>query len=96
MARRQIVSRTMTCTSCKYMWVDITTGKTGTETSVLFGKIPSRESVLRKLRKKLDKETFKIVAVLEYKLTSQPRYMDAEKFFEESQIMPLRSAGKEG
>ena len=95
MARRQIVSRTMTCTACIYMWVDITTGVTGTETAVLFGKIPSRESVLRKLRKKLDKETFKIVAVLEDKLTSQPRYMDAEKFFEESQIMPLRSAEKE-
>lgn len=96
MARRAIISRTMSNTHVKYMWVDITSGKTGTEETTLFGKIPARDTALRKLRKKLDTETFKVVAVLEYYIFQELRAQYAEVFFENSFTMPLRSAGKEG
>lgn len=91
MAKRRVVSRTMTNTWVKYLTYDIrsNSGQTKAEEITLFGDWTSREKITRKLRTLFETDFYKIVAVLEFKPLTELFVMDGEDFFHKAKRYPI-------
>lgn len=91
MARRKLVTRTITATKVTCLCMDITTAEPTNETYSIVGKFIDDEKLLKSIRKLHETDDHKIVAIVDKVETNELYGLDENEFLERAHIIEKKA-----
>lgn len=91
MARRRLVTRTITATEATCLCMDVTTAEPMNETYRLVGKFTDDEKLLKAIRKLHETDVLKIVTIVDKKETNELYGLDENEYLAMAHIIARKA-----
>lgn len=91
MARRKMVTRTITATETTCLCMNVTTAEPMNETYRLVGRFTDDEKLLKNLRKQYETDEHKIVAIVDKKETNELYGLDENEYLAMAHIIARKA-----
>ena len=91
MARKPMVTRTITTTNATVMCLDVSTGKSEKRVFALPRTYKDQTAILKKVKSRYETDTLKPVMVLSWEITKTLYGMTELEFIETANILPSRT-----
>lgn len=91
MARRKLVTRTITATKVTCLCMNVVTAEPSNETYSIVGKFTDDEKLLKSIRKLYETDEDKIVAIVDKVETNELYGLDENEFLERAHIIEKKA-----